>query len=310
MHPSCLSFISLLMTSLGVAVGVGATELTLTQTLAAGTSGFFEHHEGVVLAEGFWAKTGADVTATIHQGTGYYIDKTPLDAKDKQYTSNDGRTFIVAGCVPMNLPIDGPVTSVWVACNDLDYVKDKVVESKFISCLDLFPNGVVSGASIKEINNRTWESFRFSCRDLMADGKLVSPAQKADFLFNYDREGTLYEVSGSDIEIFYGIKEYQNNPQMKKALSGFRFLHGPAVAIESGERSDPPNSSKNYFRETDIIPSYPPGIPLVKTLTYEWMCPPAMVLTGMAIGHNPDNKGNDTRPIYILGECRKLLHNP
>ena len=287
-----------------------ATGLTLNQTIISGTVRQYEDPRELTLAEGFWAQAGSDVTATIHVQQGYYVDKSPLDEKDKQYTSNEGRTFIVAGCVPKNLPIKGPVGSVWVACNDLDYVKDKVVESTFISCLDLFPNGIVSGASIKEINNRTWKSFRFSCRDLGADGKLVSPAQKADFLFNYEREGTLYEVSGSDIEIFYGIKEYQNSPQMKEALSGFRFLHGPAVAIENGERSDPPNSSQNYFRETDIVPTYPPGIPLIKTVTHDWMCPPTMVLTGMAIGHNPDNKGNDTRPIYLLGECRKLLHNP
>jgi hypothetical protein len=34
-----------------------------------------------------------------------------------------------------------------------------------------------------------------------------------------------------------------------------------------------------------------------------------MVITGMAIGHNPDKKGKDTRPVYILGECRKLHYN-
>lgn len=311
MHRSYFRFISILVTSLGVAAGVEATELTLKQTVAAGAEAFYDHHEGIVLADGFWAQAGSDVTATIHQATGYYIDKTPLDAKDKQYTSTDGRAFIVAGCVPKNLPIfSSPAGSVWVACNDLDYAKDKVVESRFISCLDLFRNGMVSGASIKEINNRTWESFRFSCKDLGADGKLASPARKADFLFDYEREGTLHEVSGSEIELFYGIKEYENSPNTREALSGFTFLHGPAGLIESGERSDPPNSSTNYFRETGIIPSYPPGIPLVNMLTYDWMCPPTMVLTGMAIGHNPDKKGNDTRPIYILGECRKLLHNP
>src|SRR5690606_2662865 len=69
-------------------------------------------------------KAGSDVTATIHNQQGYYLDKSPLDAKDKQYTSTPGRTFIVAGCVPKNLPIKGPVGSVWVACNDLDYLKD------------------------------------------------------------------------------------------------------------------------------------------------------------------------------------------
>lgn len=308
MHRSFLSFITIVLTSLGLAPVGEATELILNQTMNASTDGYYDHHEGIVLADGFWAKTASDVTATIHHATGFYIDKTPLDAKDKQYTSNEGRTFIVAGCVPHKIKVMF-VGSHWVACNDLENHTNPVIESRFISCLDLFRNGVISGASIKEINNRTWKSFRFSCSDLGADGKLASPAQKADFLFNYEREGALYEVSGSDIEIFYGIKEYENSPHTREAFSSLRFLHGPAVAIENGERSDPPNSSKNYFRETDIIPGYPPGIPTIK-LTHEWMCPPTMVLTGMAIGHNPDKNGKDTRPIYILAECRKLLHNP
>lgn len=41
-----------------------------------------------------------------------------------------------------------------------------------------------------------------------------------------------------------------------------------------------------------------------------WKCPPGMVITGMTIGHNPDRKGNDTRPVYILVECRTLLYTP
>lgn len=310
MYRTLLTLLSIVLTSIGMASMCGATELTLKHTVTAGTSAYYDHHEGVVLTDGFWAQAGSDMTATIHQATGYYLDKSPLDAKDKQYTATEGRTFIIAGCVPKNLPVRSPVGSIWVACNDLDYVKDKVVESKFISCLDLFENGIVSGASIKEINNRTWESFRFSCRDLGTDGKLRSPGQKADFLFNFTREGTLHEVSAADIELFYGIKEYQNSPQMKESLSGFRFLHGPASKLKDGERSDPPKTSLNYFRETEVIPSYPPGIPLVKMVTHDWMCPPTMVMTGAAIGHNPDNKGNDTRPIYILAECRTLLHNP
>jgi hypothetical protein len=33
-----------------------------------------------------------------------------------------------------------------------------------------------------------------------------------------------------------------------------------------------------------------------------------MVVTGAAIGHIPDKKNKNTRPVYILAECRKLLH--
>jgi len=29
----------------------------------------------------------------------------------------------------------------------------------------------------------------------------------------------------------------------------------------------------------------------------------------VAIGHVPDDKENDTRPVYILAECRRILYN-
>jgi hypothetical protein len=33
-----------------------------------------------------------------------------------------------------------------------------------------------------------------------------------------------------------------------------------------------------------------------------------MVVTGAAIGHIPDKKDKQTRPVYILAECRKIQH--
>ena len=85
-----------------------------------------------------WAGTGA-----VRPGSGYTIAGHPLDDRDPQYTVNDYRTYVIAGCVPKHLPIKGPVGSVWVACNDLDYAKDKVVESRFVSCLEMFQDGVL-----------------------------------------------------------------------------------------------------------------------------------------------------------------------
>ncbi len=287
-----------------------ASEMVLDQVLQEGSTKYLDHPAGILLREGFWAKAGADVTMRIDQTPGYSIDKTPLDPKDPQYTVNDSRMFVVAGCVPKNLPHPGVVGSVWVACNDLDFAKDKVVESAFISCLDLFRNGVVSGASVKEINNRTWESFRFSCSDLAPGGGLVAPAQKADFLFNFEREGKLYEASAPDVYVMYGIKEYWNSPPGREALASFALMRGSAPLIFEGKTKDPENSNVNYFHQTEVIPGYPPAVPLAKLRTTEWACPPGMVLTGAAIGHIPDRKGNDTRPVYILAECRKLLRHP
>ena len=305
MDRSLLTSVSMTLASIGLASVCGATDLTIKETVAAGAGAFYEHHEGVVLADGFWAKTGSDVTATIHQETGYYIDKTPLDAKDKQYTSNDGRTFVVAGCVPKHLPIKGPVGSVWVACNDLDYLKDKVVESRFISCLDLFPNGVVSGVSIKEINNRTWESFRFSCRDMAPDGNMVGTAQKSDFLFNYDREGTLYETTAASRYLTFGIFEVGNRLTSTKSLLQLALELSDAAAIQAAGIN---GRQVDGFTLSDKVPDAF-GLGGMIRVDY-WTCPPGMVITGMAIGHNPDNTGNDTRPVYILAECRKLLYTP
>ena len=173
----------------------GISEIVLKQTIEPGVTKTYDDSDGIVLAEGFWAKAGSNVTATAMGAPGFSVDKTPLDPKDKQYTINEGRTFVVAGCVPKNLPIKGASGSVWVACNDLDLMKDKVEESDFVSCLDLYPNGVLQGFFIKEVNSRDWESFRFSCGDLLPDGTVGSPVQKAPFLFNFEKEGKLYETS-------------------------------------------------------------------------------------------------------------------
>lgn len=279
------------------------TGTTLNQVIKDGTARYYDDPQELTLAAGFWAQAGSDVTATIHHQQGYYVDKSPLDEKDKQYTSNAGRTFVVAGCVPKNLPIKGPVGSVWVACNDLDYLKDKVVESRFISCLDLFPNGVVSGLSIKEVNNRTWESFRFSCRDIAPDGGMIGTAQKSDFLFNFEREGKLYEATAASQHLTFGIFEVANALTGRKSLLQIALEHTGAATIQAaGTRARPVDD----FTLSEKIPD---AFGLGGMLRVDhWTCPPGMVLTGMAIGHNPDKKGNDTRPIYILGECRKLLY--
>ncbi|HAP41676.1 MAG TPA: hypothetical protein DCQ94_18245 [Nitrospira sp.] len=279
------------------------TGTTLNQVIKDGTARYYDDPQELTLAAGFWAQAGSDVTATIHHQQGYYVDKSPLDEKDKQYTSNAGRTFVVAGCVPKNLPIKGPVGSVWVACNDLDYLKDKVVESRFISCLDLFPNGVVSGLSIKEVNNRTWESFRFSCRDIAPDGGMIGTAQKSDFLFNFEREGKLYEATAASQHLTFGIFEVANALTGRKSLLQIALEHTGAATIQAAGTHARPIDD---FTLSEKIPD---AFGLGGMLRVDhWTCPPGMVLTGMAIGHNPDKKGNDTRPIYILGECRKLLY--
>ena len=238
----------------------------------------------------------------VRPGSGYSISHTPLDDTKPQYTTNDSRTYVVAGCVPKNLPIRGPVGSVWVACNDLDYAKDKVVESAFVSCLDIFPNGVLQGLFIKEVNNRTWESFRFSCRELQSDGTVGDKWEKAPFLFNYEKEGKLWETTVPTGRLSYGILEVYNKLQLRESLLQVAIEHATAGDIyDSGQKSKDPE-----IHFSDKVPN---ALGLGGLIgIHHWQCPPGMVVTGAAIGHVPNKKGKHTRPVYLLLECRKLLH--
>jgi hypothetical protein len=302
MNMAALCSATIIVVTLTGASAQGASEMVLTDTIESGETKTYDVIDGIVLAEGFWAKAGSNFTATAMGAPGFSVDKTPLNPKDKQYTSTEGRTFVVAGCVPKNLPIKGPSGSVWVACNDLDLAKDKIEESDFVSCLDLYPNGVLQGFFIKEVNSRDWESFRFSCGDLLPDGTVGSPVQKAPFLFNFEKEGKLYETSVPSTRVSLGIFELEHYIQFRQSLLTVALYHHTARAIfDSGAQQRRPDG----IHLTDKVPESAPaaGIRYI-----EWFCPPGMVVTGAAIGHIPDKKNKHTRPVYILAECRKLLH--
>lgn len=235
------------------------------------------------------------------QNGDFFIDKTLLDKTDRQYTSNGHRSFVVAGCVPKHVP--GKVHfagSKWAQCNDLDFVKDKVVESEFVTCLDLYENGVLQGFFIKEINNRDWQSFRFSCRDLQKDGTVGSKFEKAKFLFNFEKEGKLYESTVPTNHVAFGVFELWNKLELRESLLTVALNHQNATAIF--------DAAKKNQRPADIRISekVPPSSP-VSISTTSWFCPLGMVMTGAAIGHIPNHKENKTRAVYILAECRKLF---
>lgn len=181
-------------------------------------------------------------TAAVRPGSGYTITTNPLDDRDPQYTVNDFRTYVIAGCVPKHLPIKGPVDSVWVACNDLDYAKE-VVESRFVSCLEMFQDGVLQGLFIKEVNNRTWESFRFSCRELQADGTVGPLWEKSPFLFNYEKEGKLFETTVPTSRLSIGLYEIYNKLQLRESLLQVWLEHATAEDIyENGLNGKDPQS--------------------------------------------------------------------
>lgn len=242
-------------------------------------------------------------TAAVRPGSGYSIASNPLDDRDPQYTTGDFRTYLIAGCVPKNLPIKGPVGSVWVACNDLDYAKDKIVESPFVSCMDMFSNGVLQGLFINEVNNRTWKSFRFSCRDLQPDGTVGARWEKSPFLFNYEKEGDLFETTVPTNRLTIGLHEVYNKLQLRQSLLQVGLEHATAADIhENGQKAKGPASIQ-------VSPRIPDAFGLGGLSgSQNWQCPPGMVVTGAAIGHIPDKKGKHTRPVYVLLECRKLFH--
>lgn len=278
-------------------------DMVLKHSIQPGESKKYDHTSGIVLSNGFWAKAGSDVTATINQAPGFFLDKTPLDAKNKQYTSNEGRTFVVAGCVPHKLKVKF-IGSHWIACNDLDEKKEKVVESKFMSCLDLFENGVLQEFFLKEVNNRTWQSFRFSCGDLRPDGTVGGQLEKTAFLFDFEKEGKPYTTTVPDKHLSFGILEVYNKLQLRENLLQIAIEHaGPEAIHDAGEKG----RSLEDFNFSDKVPN---AFGLGGSIgVIHWQCPPGMVMTGTAIGHVPDKKDKHTRPVYILGECRKLMKN-
>ena len=280
----------------------GESALVLELAVDPGAAITYEHEDSVLLSDGFWAKTGSDVTLAIASESGFFIDKSPLDGKDPQYTDSDGRSFVVAGCVPLNHKIKF-IGSSWLQCNDLDNVKDKVEESDFASCLDIYPNGVLQGFFIKEVNNRTWQSFRFSCADLQPDGTVGNASQKTDFLFNFEKDGKSYQTTVPTNRLSVGIFEMSNQMEFRaSSLLTVAINHQRAQAIyDAGEK----NQRLNDFKISDKIP---PAKPMLIKHT-NWMCPPGKVITGAAIGHIP-KKDKHTRPVYILAECRELRYNP
>jgi hypothetical protein len=229
---------------------------------------------------------------------GYSIAAGPLSRAE--HNADGG--FIVAGCVPQTHSRRAfPVGSSWSLCNDLDFVKDKVEETDVTSCLDIYEHGVVEGFFIKEVNNRTWESFRISCKNLKKGGTLGAKQVKAPFLFNFEKDGTLYSTVIPKDRLAFGIFELENALQLKESLLSVGLLYQSAEEIHAAAAAGRP------IDDVFVTDRAPPAKPLTVDID-NWFCPSGTVLTGSGIGHIPNKKDKHTRPVYILGECRTLLH--
>lgn len=246
---------------------------------------------------------------TTHESVGgvnFTLAKDPLGA-DGLTTVTDDRSFVVAGCVPIHwrdVPGDrqGAGGSIWVQCNDLDFVKDKVVQSDFVSCLEHYPNGVLSGFVLSEVRNRRWEFFRFSCRDLQDDGTMGAASEKTARLFDFDKSGDVFDTLVPLDHLAVGVLEIWNQLQFvrRENLLQIGITHQRAAAIfDAGKEG-------KVAADLQVTPRIPKASPALANLT-SWNCPAGMVMTGAAIGHIPKGNENKTRPVYILGECRRLL---
>lgn len=186
------------------------------------------------------------------------------------------------------------------ATTDLDEMKDKVIESKFISCLDVFENGVVQEFFLKEVNNRTWQSFRFSCGSLQADGTIGGRLEKTAFLFDFEKEGKPYTTTVPDSHLSFGILEIYNQLQLlpRENLLQIAIEHASATAIHAaGEKG-------RKLEEFNFSDKVPKAFGLGGLIgTSHWQCPPGMVITGAAIGHIPDKKDKHTRRSIFLGNA-------
>ena len=231
----------------------------------------------------------------------YLVSTKELGPK-KQYTDNKkNRSYIVAGCLPKKMPKPSGFTgSSWIACNDLNYVKDKVVESEFISCIDKYPNGVVSSFTIEEFKNRKWKSFKFGCKNMGSDGKLSGAEKSSKKLFNYSKSAKSYSTSYDKWGLAVGVAEYYNKMQLKESLPSVSFQYQNAETVYSDGQKG------RHTHNTGVSPFIPKITPTMIGINY-WQCPPGKVFTGVAIGHIPNKKDKYTRPVYILAECRKLL---
>jgi hypothetical protein len=229
---------------------------------------------------------------------GYSID----DGRFARGELNEHGAFIVAGCVPQNhFSRAFPVGSSWSLCNDLDFVKDKVEETPLTSCLDIYEHGVLEGFFIKEVSNRTWESFRISCKNLKKDGTLGAKRVKAPFLFNFEKDGKLYSTVTPKDSLAFGIFELENKLQLRESLLSVGLLHQSADEIFDAAQDE------RSVKDVLVTDWAPPAKPLTVDID-NWFCPSGTVLTGAAIGHIPNKKDKHTRPVYVLGECRTLLH--
>lgn len=227
----------------------------------------------------------------LPEPSGFYLSKEPL-GRDGAYTSNDERSFIVAGCIPMRSEGDA------LGGHTVE-VKDKLIESDFVSCQEMYEDGVLRGLYISEVKNRKWKHFRFSCRDMKAGGKLGSDWTKSKKLFNYDKEGDLYSSRIPTDSLSIGMMEINNGLTGSCAIESLGLVHAKADAIYDQGKKDAHAKTQGV---TERVPKASPLLLDVNT----FICPPGMFLTGAAIGHIPHKKEKWSKPYYVLGECRRL----
>jgi hypothetical protein len=174
------------------------------------------------------------------------------------------------------------------------------VETRVVSCLDMFSNGVISGLFIDEVSNRKWQSFRFSCRNLNSDGTLGAESMKSADLVNFSGKANHFQTVISTNHVALGIFEIYNKFQFRESLLSVGLENQTADAIYNAAQKG------KYPANILVSPRVPKSSPQLIG-TSPWRCPVGKVLTGASLGHIPDNKKKWTRAIFIKMECYPLM---
>ena len=216
------------------------------------------------------------VTSTAHAE--FKIANDALGAEDK-FSQSPGRTYLTAGCIPQKVPMPkGFPGARWVRCNDFKYAKKTMTETKFFSCNDLLPNAVISKITIDRHRAKKWSSMQFSCRQVDQDGTLTGPEKQTPPLFTYRKPGKRTHLRFKSNMLPIGLVEIAPLMQFKETMWAFGLNHRPAHDIVQSGRTG--RLGRNYF-VGNIGPKPLPRL----TTSYDWNCPPGMVLTGLALGH-------------------------
>ncbi len=236
---------------------------------------------------------------------GYRVALFPLDPAAGAWTLSEHRTYFFLGRTRTQFES----LNEWCLLEGVngrpDCIHEVMVDSAFTTCIDEFPNGVMTGISMRELNNRTWTQAAQSCRDMNLDGEPEGPTVEHD-LFDYTVAGDEFSTSIPEGHLAIGAVNIHLVPGNNRIRS-LRLAYATAEDILAmGENGVRPQDSGDVL----ITQGGAPEINSVWTAVdadFAW-CPPGKVMTGAMIGHQMTNQNQTADVWYLIAECRTLLY--